>query len=628
MASGSAKQETSADATTRDSFIPLFSGQPVDYKEWRKRIHIYYRKMGLTKRNGEAVLNIIGSLQGSAWRLVEDFNLDECEKESAFESIIKLLDGHFEYDTRVQLPSDFDGYFGLQRKPGQTLLAYVSDHAELHKKLEKHGVSLPTAVQGWHLLRKSGLTKEQRQLVNLRAPQLELTKVVEAMYLILGQDYKLGAAPAGHDRRWHRGKGGRAYFGDELDDDGDADDWDWDSQSYYDAYWEWDDNASFDEQGFDDDAAYYQTGDWEAESTLPEDGTTTFDVASWDDAYAAYLDARKRFNDLKLSRGYLPIVALQDSNLQPGTSSPSRSSGGGSPKGKKGKGKSKGGKPNMYKYDKAPMKPAQPQQRAQAALQCLRCGQKGHFAANCPVNNQKSSPNKRPAPATESMAKHAEGALVTFMDKHGHERTDVAMLDPGASAFLCGYGPMGRYLKHLQQLGYPVETILFYRCDRKFHFGGDAESVAKWVARMPMFVNGLYGFAQVFMVPGETPMLCGRPIIQQLGIALDFSSEKIRYGDGQWMPALMGLHGEYLLPLSMDFEIFHAALEPHFDLQLASPGEVDLNPRTFLEFNGEEMIFQAHDHGDEWILPGTVKCQRHLFQTMDARLTEELNDML
>jgi hypothetical protein len=191
------------------------------------------------------------------------------------------------------------------------------------------------------------------------------------MYLILGQDYKLGAAPAGHDRRWHRGKGGRAYFGDELDDDGDADDWDWDSQSYYDAYWEWDDNASFDEQGFDDDAAYYQTGEWEAETTIPEDGTSTFDVASWDDAYAAYLDARKRFNDLKSSSGYLPIVALQDSNLQPGTSSPSRSSGGGSHKGKKGKGKSKGGKPNMYKYDKAPMKPAQPQQRAQAAQTAL-----------------------------------------------------------------------------------------------------------------------------------------------------------------------------------------------------------------------------------------------------------------
>ena len=134
------------------------SRKPADYKEWRERIHIYYRKMCLTKRGGEAVLNIIGSLQGSAWRLVEDFNLDDCEKATALDSIIKLLDGHFEYDTRVQLPSDFDG---LTRKPGQTLLSYVSDHAELHKKLEKHGVSLPTAVQGWHLLRKCGLTKEQ-----------------------------------------------------------------------------------------------------------------------------------------------------------------------------------------------------------------------------------------------------------------------------------------------------------------------------------------------------------------------------------------------------------------------------------------------------------------------------------
>ena len=96
--------------------------------------------------------------------------------------------------------------------------------------------------------------------------------------------------------------------------------------------------------------------------------------------------------------------------------------------------------------------------------------------------------------------------------------------------------------------GYPVESILFYTCDRKFHFGGDAESVAKWVVR-----NVLCGFAQVFLVPGETPMLCGRPIAQKLGIALDFSSEKIKFGDGQRMHALTGLHGEYLLPLTMDF---------------------------------------------------------------------------
>eukprot|EP00435_Cladocopium_sp_Y103_P055861 s240_g18.t1 len=60
---------------------------------------------------------------------------------------------------------------------------------------------------------------------------------------------------------------------------------------------------------------------------------------------------------------------------------------------------------------------------------------------------------------------------------------------------------------------------------------------------------------------------------------------------------------------------------------LATPGEVGLNPRTFLELNGEEMIFKAEDETEAVILPGTVKCQRHLFQTMDARLTEDLNDL-
>jgi len=55
-----------------------------------------------------------------------------------------------------------------------------------------------------------------------------------------------------------------------LDEDGYDGEWDWDQQSNYDAYWEWDDSASFEEQGFDDNAAYHQTGDREAESSIPE----------------------------------------------------------------------------------------------------------------------------------------------------------------------------------------------------------------------------------------------------------------------------------------------------------------------------------------------------------------------
>ena len=166
----------------------------------------------------------------------------------------------------------------------------------------------------------------------------------------------------------------------------------------------------------------------------------------------------KRFSDLKLSRGYLPVVALSDpaaGNLSPGVSqSPVSSPNSKGKKGKSGKGTPKGGTPKggspkgkpgaTYRFSKSPMKQHDPRGRASAALHCLRCGQPGHFAANCPVPAKQGT--KRPA--TEAVAQ-LEDAHVTFMDFKGHERYDVAMLDPGASAFLSGFGPARRYLQFL-----------------------------------------------------------------------------------------------------------------------------------------------------------------------------------
>ena len=62
---------------TKDSFIPLLDGQPQSYQEWRKRVSIYHLKMKIQKRSTESILNIIGSLQGTAWRLVENYDLSK-----------------------------------------------------------------------------------------------------------------------------------------------------------------------------------------------------------------------------------------------------------------------------------------------------------------------------------------------------------------------------------------------------------------------------------------------------------------------------------------------------------------------------------------------------------------------
>ena len=594
MASPSAAPAGGFDnATARDSFIPIFSGLPADYLEWRKRITIYHQKMVVSKRPQESILNIIGSMTGVAWKLVEDFPLENLEDVKTFEKLLEILDRSFQYDVRVQLPADFDFYFGLQRKPGHTLLQHCTDHDDAVRRLAKHDVTLPKAVQGWHLLRSANLTKEQKQLVTLRAPNMEKEKVQEAMFLILGQDHKSAVS---HDRKWHKGghrsgKGYAAYY--EEDDDV------WDEDEGEEVYWGegWEDNeypGDYEQEyvdEFDQDAAYYQ-GE-EGYEVTPE----SYDVEAYDTAYAAYQDARKRFTDLKLARGYLPVVALADpaaGNLSPGVSQAPVSPGrGGSPKGggKKGKGKGSGfrkgkGKGATYRYTPAPPKKADPRGRAASAI-CLRCGQVGHTTASCPIPAKQGV--KRSSP-TESMANHEE-AMVIFVDIHGQERVDCAMMDPGASAFLCGYGPMKRYINYLQDLGFPLHLLEFHRVRRKFHLGGDGESWSNWSIRLPMFIKGQFGKVQVFLLRGETPMLCGRPIIEALGIDIGFAKRRYRFDEGHWQDALLGLHGEYLLPLAMDYDERLWRELPSFDLRVDAEDETENTTFGIHQFDLEEHVF-------------------------------------
>ena len=99
-------------------------------------------------------------------------------------------------------------------------------------------------------------------------------------------------------------------------------------------------------------------------------------------------------------------------------------------------------------------------------------------------------------PATEAVAQ-LEDAHMTFMDFKGHERYGVAMLDPGASAFLSGFSPACRYLQHWASQGFPIEDVQFDPCRHKFHFGGHGEYWSHWV----MQFLGRFDQAQVFLLP-------------------------------------------------------------------------------------------------------------------------------
>ena len=604
----------------KDNFIPLFDGTPSAYREWRKRIMIYARKMQLQKREGEAVLNLLSSLQGSAWRILEDYDLEKAESSGAMNEILAILDKSFKYDTKVELPADFAAYFEtLGRRGGQTLLQFVTEHDECLRRIQKHGVDIPSAVQGWHLLAKANLSREQRQLVMTQTSSLDRIKIQEALFTILGQDYK-GASSSS---RW-KGKGmhkGRAYYVEENDFSEELEPSEYGyllEDEYPDEHLEeffWDDS----------EAGYYQHSVSEPHDEAEEE--PFFDIQEFDEAYASYVDARRRFQDLKMSRGFLPVVALQD-NSSPSHGSTDRPSSPTKEFGKKGGGKSKSkgkGKTTVH-FGKSKPKGADPRGRAQAAMQspCLRCGSTSHKTAQCTqASKPNSSGTKRQA--VESVAA-GESGLVIFEDSAGHERFDCAMLDPGASSFLMGYGPFLRYVEHLRDLGYPVDNIILKRADRTFFFGGDHQAKSMWTVHLPVFVKNVAGFVQGFLLRGETPMLLGRPVATALGLTVDFMNHSMRYHPATtWRPCLLGRQGEYLIPLTEDFDSTLLEVPAGFDLILEDESGPDHLLRDFLTSENVFVVTdgeRAPDHIDDESVPLPAKAIKTLSNSVNCQLNE------
>ena len=197
MSGASTGAATAGADTLRDNFIPLFDGKPTSYKEYRQRLLLYQRKMKLQKKPAEATINLLTSLTGIAWRQVEHLAETAPDAEDGFEQVLKALDQAFKYDSRVEMPRSLDKYFyGGARRPDQSLLAYCADHREALREVQKHGIKIPPEVDGYILLRRSGLTNEQKQLIQSQVgANMSASKVEEHMYFLLGQDYKNVSRP-------------------------------------------------------------------------------------------------------------------------------------------------------------------------------------------------------------------------------------------------------------------------------------------------------------------------------------------------------------------------------------------------------------------------------------------------
>ena len=156
-----------------------------------------------------------------------------------------------------------------------------------------HKIELPEKIRAWWFLRRSGLTRDQRQLTQLGDSNLTLDKAIKAMNFIIGQDSKVDGASS----RWNKGSTSyktNAYLAE--DDEAWCDD---------EVYLEWDDYEAEGNEVLDGDETYY----YDAENdTSPIDNA--FNVDEYDDVFASYIDAKNHLNRMRTSRGFYPVVAM------------------------------------------------------------------------------------------------------------------------------------------------------------------------------------------------------------------------------------------------------------------------------------------------------------------------------
>ena len=514
MQASTATSSNPTSEVTKDNFIPIFTNKVEHYKEWRQRIQLYYKKMVLLNKKKEATINLLTSLTGIAWRQIEHVSDKLCDEDDGFGKAIAMLDACFQYDERVEMPRALEKFFyQLQRRSDQTLLAYTSEHREQLREIEKYNIKLPPSVSGWLMLRRSGLSAEQKQMVQSQCgTSLDVTKIEAAMFFLFGQDYR-GRQHEGGTSRWTGGKGHQqrwqkkhyAYA---------AYDYDWDEVDYdenpEEIYVQDDENAF--EYDWDGNGAYFNAED---DTPWPEDETeptyNTFDEGleddDYDEAYATYLDARRRFADLRAARGYWNVVAVPPASSSPAPSTGSPSHGGPRPKGKGKGGKPKGGKGQRPFYQKGSAA-----SRAQSAPQCLKCGQTGHWSSDCPSNSKpasgSSSPNKK-AKTTAGYVYMVEETFhpeETFETEETFQLGDIYMtaetyinqralqqvhgiMDNGASSVLVGHNTLMNLLHCLHLRDHDVATLRFRSVNKMFHFGGDASSLSSWCVHLPVTVG-------------------------------------------------------------------------------------------------------------------------------------------
>ena len=179
----------------------------------------------------------------------------------------------------------------------------------------------------------------------------------------------------------------------------------------------------------------------------------------------------------------------------------------------------------------------------------MRCGQSGHQARNCPSQGDR----KRKIEEQEELVGMVENTATA--ERYNIDQVpDAAVQDGGAASFLGSYVQIRRYLFYLKDLGYNIENIEVFKCKKGFKYGNSEKEIATLCLLLPIFAGFRRRHVLCYAVGGTCAILIGRPLLERLGLTVDYATRKYKRKGQPWQPVTLGPKDEYLVRLAENYE--------------------------------------------------------------------------
>lgn len=106
---------------------------------------------------------------------------------------------------------------------------------------------------------------------------------------------------------------------------------------------------------------------------------------------------------------------------------------------------------------------------------------------------------------------------------------DAAVQDGGAASVLGSAWQIKKYIRFLLEEGLNIHDIPMVQCEKGFKYGNSMkETTSKYVV-LPIFLGSKHIDVLTYVIKGTALILVGRPLLQQLGLTVDYQKKMMKW---------------------------------------------------------------------------------------------------